>query len=223
VNSIRRLLPIECGLCGKSPRATTPARIRRAAKVRWPVPQQLSAAAVPTAATSSFDVAHWFLKRARAEQVPLPPVRLQRMLYLAQAHFAASTRGKRLMPSVFVAATTGPIEPNLARIRDLNAPIVEVERLRRPVEQFLEGVWLAFGALPKERLDQLVLEAQPVKAAMLRGPGTEIALAAMADFHTGGGSGTVIHGTGEAAAAKSPRYHRGKRVTKWVPGQKRRG
>jgi uncharacterized phage-associated protein len=169
---------------------------------------------MPIAAPSSFDVAHWFRERARAERVPLAPARLHRLLYLAQAHFAASTRGKRLMPSLFVAGTTGPIEPNLARIRDLDSPIVEVGRLGGPVARFLEGVWRAFGALPDEQLDQLVLEAGPVKAAMLRGPGSEIALAATAGSDAGG---TVIH----ADEAEVPRTHRGKRVTKWVPGKRR--
>ena len=200
---------------------------------------------MPAAAGSSFDVAAWLIARARADGAPLLAVRLQRLLYLAQAHFAASTQGRRLMPALFVASRTGPVEPHLARVVDPKLAGVTAQALRKPLQAFMESIWQAFGALPDERLDAIVLEAPCVVEAMRRGPGAEIALAEMARQHTAGGAdrGTVrvLPGRGRAgpaAVAKAPgapeakpgegspaipRFHRGKPVTRWVPGQKREG
>lgn len=173
------------------------------------------------AAASSFDVAAWLLARARRERRRLPPLALQRLLYLAQAHFAAATGGQRLMPSVFVATNKGPIEPNLARIADFGSPVIEVAKLRKPVTDFLDGIWAAFGALPEARLEALVMASAPVKAAMNSGPGAEISEREMAEFHRGkGAGGRVIAATDSAGRPHPPRTHRGKPVSKWVPGQK---
>ena len=172
------------------------------------------------AAASSFDVAAWLLARAHRERRRLPPLAMQRLLYLAQAHFAAATGGQRLMPSVFVATTKGPIEPNLARIADFGSPIIAVAKLPKPVTDFLDGIWAAFAALPEARLEAMVMASAPVKAAMSNGPGAVIPEREMAEFHRGkGGGGRVIAAT-DGAAPPPPLIHRGKPVSKWVPGQK---
>ena len=182
---------------------------------------------VRAAAASSFDVATWLLNRARHDGQPMPSPRLQRLLYLAQAHFAAATGGQRLMPSVFIATRRGPIEPNLIRVHDLGAAIIEVESLRQPVVEFLEGIWMAFAALPQERLNAMVMESRPVKAAMKVGIGAVISEQAMAESHgkkqVTAAQTAAVAGLGASSRrgrSKVPRYHRGKPVSRWVPGQK---
>jgi uncharacterized phage-associated protein len=178
---------------------------------------------VRPAAASSFDVATWLLNRARHERQPMPSPRLQRLLYLAQAHFAGATDGQRLMPSVFIVTKRGPLEPNLIRVHDLGAAIIEVESLRQPVVEFLDGIWMAFGGLPQEQLNAMVMDSSPVKAALKAGIGSVISERAMADSHGEKrvGAASVVPGSGlRRGRSKVPRYHRGKPVSRWVPGQK---
>jgi uncharacterized phage-associated protein len=177
-----------------------------------------------SAVESSFDVAVWFVARARAEHQDMSALRLQRLLYLAQAYFAGSTHGARLMPSMFVGSSAGPIEPNISRIRDLESSMIEVDEPRKAVSDFLEGIWQAFGALPGDRLDQTVLSGTPVEAAMALKPPGEITVEAMAEFYGGGGTRPqTVTTEGEPKQASIPRFHKGRPVTKWVPGQKRDG
>ena len=82
---------------------------------------------------------------ARAERTDVSPLRLQRLLFLAQTYFAGSTHGGRLMPSFFIASRAGPIEPNIARIRNLESSMIEVSEPSKAVSDFLEGIWQAFG------------------------------------------------------------------------------
>jgi len=44
---------------------------------------------MPTAVPSAFDVAYWFLDQASRENVIIPPVKLQRLLFLSQARRGA--------------------------------------------------------------------------------------------------------------------------------------
>ena len=176
-----------------------------------------------SAVDSSFDVAIWLVARARAERTDITPLRLQRLLYLAQAYFAGSTHGGRLMPSFFIASRAGPIEPNIARIRDLESSMIEVSELSKAVSDFLEGIWQAFGALPSDRLDQTVLSGAPVKAAMRLDPPGEITIDSMAEFYGGGGTRPqTVTASGNDKRATIPRFHKGRPVSKWVPGQTRR-
>ena len=50
------------------------------------------------ATSSIFDVAHWFVERARFEDSYLQAQKLQRLLWLAQGHYAATYHGRKLMP-----------------------------------------------------------------------------------------------------------------------------
>lgn len=187
---------------------------------------------MPTAVHTSFDVAYWFIDRASTENVPLPTMKLQRLLFLAQAYFAASTHGERLMPSVFVTAHHGPEDPNLARVFAAGQVPIETDTPRQSVRKFLEGMWSAFGRRTIEQLDQLVVDSEPVRLASHKGPGTEIGLTAMAThFSTDRKATRVISrvaavqggataGTGDDPVSV-PKFHRGKPVQKWLPGMKR--
>ena len=179
--------------------------------------------AVTPAVDSTFDVAVWLAARARADRAELAPLQLQRLLFLAQAYFAGSTHGRQLMPSQFITSRAGPLEPNVARIRDLETPMIEVQELRKPIADFLEGIWQAFGALPIDRLDQTVMSAAPVEVAMRRKEPSEITVRAMAEFYGAGGIRPQTVTSSGDQRATIPKFHQGKPVNKWVPGQKRGG
>ena len=176
-----------------------------------------------SAVDSTFDVVVWLVARARADRTELAPIKLQRLLFLAQAYFAGSTHGEQLMPSQFITSSAGPLEPNVARIRDLETPMIEVQELRKPISDFLEGIWQAFGAMPIDRLDQTVMSANPVAAAMRRKKPDEITVQAMAEFYGGGGMRPQTVTADGDQRATIPKFHQGKPVNKWVPGQKPSG
>ena len=73
-----------------------------------------SPAFVP-AVSAAFDVASWFLDRARTDDAAFGLQKLQRLLYLAQGLYAvlAQPPGGLLMPAVFVADESGPVEGGL--------------------------------------------------------------------------------------------------------------
>ena len=82
------------------------------------------------AAPTSFDIAIWFLDRARAEDTYVQPRMLQCLLFLAQAHYAAAHEGRPLMPAFFVVDDSGPLDPNvhktLLNIIEIRKPVVFV-------------------------------------------------------------------------------------------------
>ncbi len=180
---------------------------------------------MPTAVSSSFDVAFWFIDRGRADSQQLSSLKLQRMLFLAQAYFAGSTRGERLMPSVFVVTEQGPVEPNLLRLFDNTVPAIETATPREPVVKFLEGIWRTFGALTLARLDEIVISSPPVRDAMQAGANTEITPVALFNHYRNDKTqGAVVQKVKpDADKAAIPKTHRGRPVTKWVPGTKKTG
>ena len=82
---------------------------------------------------------------------------------------------------------------------------------------FLEAMWKRFGGEAAERLTQLARGHPAYRRALEAGDDSEIAFDAQ-------GQGTVAPrpaaGT-VSAAAGAPMTHSGKRLTKWIPGQKR--
>ncbi|MDP6352345.1 MAG: hypothetical protein QF827_08970 [Alphaproteobacteria bacterium] len=186
---------------------------------------------MPTAVSSSFDVAFWFIGKADAEGVTLPTMKLQRLMFLSQAYFAASTRGERLMPSVFVSSEQGPIEPNMVRLAGLASQNIETLELHAPVRGFLDGIWDTFGLQSLDKLDALVMANQAVREAMGEGRNTEISATAMHNHFSAdlrhsrvldrlrepGASGTKSK---SKPKVEIPKFHRGKPVKKWLPGMK---
>jgi hypothetical protein len=93
------------------------------------------------ATPNSFDVAIWLLERARSEDTYLQPRKLQCLLFLAQAHFAAAYKGRVLMPSFFIMDDAGPIDPNLYRALENGRPEVSEKPLDEEIVVFLDAVW----------------------------------------------------------------------------------
>ncbi|MBL27156.1 MAG: hypothetical protein CMM50_06355 [Rhodospirillaceae bacterium] len=185
---------------------------------------------MPTAVPSAFDVAYWFLDQAQRENLIIPPLKLQRLLFLAQAYFAASTRGEKLMPAIFVSSEVGPIEPNVHRTFAAGVTTIETIVPRPPIVDFLKGVWQAFGHQSEQALDDLVLRSKPVAQAMGT-PNTEISTATMFNHFSLEKSGPRVIPKGEqprgaigdedGTPVRIPKYHRGKPVNKWVPGMRK--
>jgi uncharacterized phage-associated protein len=110
----------------------------------------------PPAARTALDVAIWFLDRARADDSHLAFQKLHRLLYLAQSLFIAQTGGL-LMPVIFLAEDSGPVEPNLQRLlADGRPDAITVEAPIGTVRDFLESVWVRYAHMPTERLNELV-------------------------------------------------------------------
>jgi len=131
------------------------------------------------AAANSFDIAFWFLERARAEDSYIQPRRLQCLLFLAQAHYAAAYGGRRLMPSVFVFDQAGPLDPNLYRAFEHGRPKVTETPIDEAVKVFLDAIWRRYRNDDALRLEQIVSRAGKGEAAIEACDGSEITLPMM--------------------------------------------
>lgn len=115
---------------------------------------------LPPAARTSFDIAIWFLDRARTDDSHLPFQKLHRLLYLAQSLFAAQNGGL-LMPAIFLAEEAGPTEPNLQRLlADGRPEDILIEMPAGRVRDFLESVWERYAHMPVDRLNDQVAKNQ---------------------------------------------------------------
>jgi uncharacterized phage-associated protein len=108
------------------------------------------------AVKSCFDVAIWFLDRARAEDSYLQPRKLQHMLFFAQGHYAGAWQGRRLMPSVFVIGEAGPLDPNLFRIFENGRPNVPETVMDEEVLVFLDAIWRRYRDVDPLKMDRLI-------------------------------------------------------------------
>lgn len=110
-----------------------------------------------TVVSSSFDIAIWFLDKARIENTYLQPRVLQSILFLAQGIYASQQSGKLLMPSLFVMDKSGPIDPNLYRAFENGRPAIEVSKPENDIAMFLEKIWLQFGQKDAVALEQWIM------------------------------------------------------------------
>lgn len=138
---------------------------------------------IPAAATS-YDIAFWFLDRARSDDSYLQPRALQCLLFLAQAHYAAAYRGRRLMPSVFVIDDAGPFDPNLYRMLENGRPDITEFPIDKAVIVFLDAVWRRYRHDDALRLEQIVSRAGAKEKAVQLRKGAEITTAAMRRMFT---------------------------------------
>lgn len=163
---------------------------------------------VPT----SFDIAIWFLDRARADDTVLQPRKLQCLLFLAQAHFAAAHKGRVLMPSFFVMDDAGPLDPNLYRALENRRPEIVEKPIDDKVKAFLDVVWRRYRDADALRLDQLVSRHGVAEEAISDRDCGEITIAAMQRMF---GKPDEIPRKGPSVAET----HTGRKVTlqKWTP------
>lgn len=157
------------------------------------------------AVSSTFDVVHWFFECAKRDRVFVSPLKIQRLIYLAQAYFAGETSGGALMPAMFVVSEVGPLEPNLHRILEHGQPTVSVHAIPEHVDEFLSGIWRSYGPRPIDALNRLVMQDPALKEAETGGVMSEISLTVMQRHY------------GAAEATETLRVVEGKRVKAWTP------
>ena len=119
--------------------------------------------------SSTFDIAHWFLQRGELNRTYVSPLKLQRLLYLAQSHYAGQHDGAPLMPSLFVVSKVGPLEPNLYRAIEHEPPKVSVRDLPEEITAFVESIWRNYGVCPIGALNRLVMQDPAFKEAEITG------------------------------------------------------
>ena len=134
------------------------------------------------ATSSIFDVAHWFVERARFEDSYLQAQKLQRLLWLAQGHYAATYHGRKLMPSTFVATAIGPQEPNIYRAYELGRPELPDIEPAPEIVDFLDRLWGRFGHHSTDHLNKLVRAHLIYTEALEKGEGEEISFSRIAQY-----------------------------------------
>lgn len=138
-------------------------------------------AAMPAAVRTAFDVAFWFADRGLDENIYVQPLHLQRLMFLAQAHYAALHGGRALMPAAFVADELGPIEANVyATFADGRPRVVTDRFLPDPVVALLDWVWRRYAHQSADTLVRRINESPALTNARGRGPRALISLADMA-------------------------------------------
>lgn len=137
----------------------------------------------PPVCDSPFDVAVWLTDRAMEDGEYLQPQKLHRIMYLAQAYYAAATNGQRLMPAVFVTSTFGPIEPCTFRAFENGRPEVQLRPIPEQQKHFLDSVWRRFGSHTVDYLNRMIAEHEPYMAAEMDGPRAEITIENMVAFY----------------------------------------
>jgi len=127
-----------------------------------------------SATSSCFDIAQWFVERARFEDSYLQAQKLQRLLWLAQGHYAATYHGRKLMPATFVAMEIGPQEPNIYRAYELGRPELAESATPAEIADFLDRLWGRFGHHATAHLNKLVHAHRVYTEALEQGEGEEI-------------------------------------------------
>ena len=174
-------------------------------------------------ADSVFDVAEWFLDTALNDGEYLQPMKMQYLIYLAQGYYAAVTGGKRFVPAVFLATERGPVEPNSYRIYGSQRPVLQYRSMPRGTQSFLQTIWARFGAYSPDYICRLISTHAPYAEAFAAGGGSEIDIAAMADYYARKTTGDERLKTAASdGGTRILRSQSGKAVAvkKWLPPKK---
>jgi uncharacterized phage-associated protein len=137
----------------------------------------------PPVCDTPFDVAAWLMDRAMQDGEYLQPQKLHRIMYLAQAYYAAASKGQRLMPAIFVTSTFGPIEPCTFRAFENGRPELQIRPIPVTQKHFLDSVWRRFGAHTVDYLNRMIGEHSPYLEAQMHGLRGEISLDSMVEFY----------------------------------------
>jgi uncharacterized phage-associated protein len=120
---------------------------------------------ITTGKITAGDIAAWIISFCNERGDPVTNLKLQRLLYYAQAWHLA-LRGRRLFKDDFQAWANGPIQPNVyaAYHRFSFAPIgfvPEKPMLPKALEEFLKDVLRAYGHLSAFDLESLSCSELP--------------------------------------------------------------
>ncbi len=142
--------------------------------------------------------------------------------YLAQALYAAEHEGQMLIPATFLAAESGPIEPNIYQLFEDGPPLRKLPDISRPVEEFLHEVWSRFGALLVKEIEGFVVRDGVWSACLKVGRNSEISVERMQAGYRGS---RALGSTPQREAARHLRNpgkeywtEEGKRAKRWILG-----
>ena len=172
------------------------------------------------AVRSTMDVALWMHFRAESAGEILKSQKLQRMLYLSQAHYAGEHGGAKLLPATFLATEGGPMEPNIFQPFELGTPANVVADPTPRVEDFLMGLWDKYREKAADALLDIIRGDAAFALAFKQGPLSKITLDMMTAAY-GGGTGKEVRSMPKADPDRVYWTNSGKAATKWIPGQKR--
>ena len=158
---------------------------------------------------STLDVALWFFDQGRREDLHVPAQKLQRLLWIAQALYAAETHGRMLMPAVFIAEETGPTEPTVFHIFEDSRPPIAINKMTPEAENFLHRIWRKYGHHSAEYLNRMMAHSDVYRRAWRKEPGTVIPFNAIVD-----------HFTKKPSADSQVKTQDGRILRKWVPTAK---
>lgn len=174
------------------------------------------------AVRSTMDVALWLMARADSAGERLAPQKLQRLLYLAQAHYAGAHEGSKLMPGTFLATELGPMEPNIYFLFAQGVPKMVYADPSPLVEEFLLGLWDRYGTRAAEDLLTTIASDGSYALALKSGKNSEITIEMLSAGY-GGRAAIKVKGGIRPGPEPSAWTADGKRATKWIPGQRRQG
>ena len=139
---------------------------------------------VSTPITSIFDAVKWFLTIAEEDGTYLSPLKLNCLLYLSQAYYAAAKPGMKLMPAHFVAHDLGPIDPNLYRVMEQRNLNIFYEKITGEALLLVKGIWKKYGKISSDDLVNLLKSQLPYrKSYSVKVRNNEIPLSLMAEFY----------------------------------------
>ena len=195
---------------------------------------------------STVDVAFWFQNRSQSAGERLAPQKLQRLLYLSQAQYAAVNQGRKLMPATFIVTEYGPLEPTIYHVFESGPPQLKALAPSAGVEAFLLIIWQRFGGHTADELLEIIKSDGVYNTTLEEGGrNAELAIDALtAAYESRVASPAPAAGTGVSLEELDRRAQEhelksrglsvkpkkgekeywtpdGRRGSKWVPGQKR--
>lgn len=134
--------------------------------------------------TSTLDVALWLFDRARRDDQHMPAQKLQRLLWIAQALYAAECHGRMLMPATFVAEEVGPTEPTIFHVFQDSRPPLVPGKIVPEAENFLDRIWRKYGHHSTDHLNRMMSASDIYRRALRRERGTVIPFETIAKHFT---------------------------------------
>lgn len=125
----------------------------------------------------------WFEARGADAGKRIPPRKMQMLLYIAQALYAAVNGCRLLIPSVFVASAMGPQDPNLYDILENTKGLPKPEDVEPRAEACLTLVWRRFGDMGVDELDTFIAHDGVTDEARQTAPGAVVALPQLAEAY----------------------------------------
>ena len=172
---------------------------------------------MPAAVDSVFDLAFWFCDRALNDNEYLQPSKMQYLLYLSQAYYASAYNGKKLVPAIFVADESGPLEPSVYQAWTQGRPNFEgPNQVPKEVATFGDSIWRRFGHHSSEYLAKLCKKSPPYVTAAQRGRRAEIHIEEMIEAFTRAANSPAVD---QVVKPTIKRSHKGRvvQVKSWAP------